>query len=216
LDSNSAPLRPKLSWTARSAIVIVAGAAVVSTALALPAAAATIHVVKRGESLSSIARAAGLKSWRTLLHANPGVRNPNLILTGQRLVVPNNRGHLSLPRAHRKAVAHKAHKKAVHHKRKAVVVHKRVKRAKTHTSTRVGNSVWDRLAQCEAGGNWHINTGNGYSGGLQFSPGTWRANGGHGSAWKASRAEQIRVAKRVLARQGWGAWPACSRKLGLR
>ena len=80
----------------------------------------------------------------------------------------------------------------------------------------VGGGVWDRLAQCESGGNWGINTGNGYSGGLQFSPGTWRANGGSGSASSASRAEQIRVAERIRASQGWGAWPACSSRLGLR
>ena len=77
-------------------------------------------------------------------------------------------------------------------------------------------SVWDRVAQCESGGNWNTNTGNGYAGGLQFSQGTWAANGGSGSAHSASRAEQIRVAERVRASQGWGAWPACSSKLGLR
>jgi hypothetical protein len=77
-------------------------------------------------------------------------------------------------------------------------------------------TVWDRLAQCEASGNWSINTGNGFSGGLQFTPSTWRAFGGTGRAHQASREQQIVVAERVLAKQGWGAWPACSRKLGLR
>lgn len=76
-------------------------------------------------------------------------------------------------------------------------------------------SDWDRLAQCESGGNWSINTGNGYYGGLQFSPTTWRAFGGSGMPHQASRGEQIAVAERTLAAQGWGAWPACSRKLGL-
>ncbi len=76
--------------------------------------------------------------------------------------------------------------------------------------------TWDQLAQCESGGNWSANTGNGYQGGLQFAPGTWRAYGGTGSAAGASREEQIAVAQRVQAGQGWGAWPACSRKLGLR
>jgi len=75
-------------------------------------------------------------------------------------------------------------------------------------------SVWDRVAQCESGGNWNTNTGNGYYGGLQFSAGTWRAYGGSGSAAHASREEQIAVAERVLAAQGWGAWPACSHKAG--
>jgi uncharacterized protein YabE (DUF348 family) len=77
-------------------------------------------------------------------------------------------------------------------------------------------SVWDRLAQCEAGGNWSINTGNGFYGGLQFTLQTWNAFGGSGMPHHASREEQIRVAEKVQASQGWGAWPACSSKLGLR
>ncbi|MGO3885621.1 MAG: transglycosylase family protein [Mycetocola sp.] len=75
-------------------------------------------------------------------------------------------------------------------------------------------STWDALAQCESGGNWAINTGNGYSGGLQFSPSTWAANGGSGNAADASKSEQIRVAENVLASQGWGAWPTCSAQVG--
>ena len=75
--------------------------------------------------------------------------------------------------------------------------------------------VWDRVAACESGNNWSINTGNGYSGGLQFSSSTWRANGGSGSAAGASKAEQKRVARNVLKTQGAGAWPVCGRKAGL-
>ncbi len=80
-------------------------------------------------------------------------------------------------------------------------------------------STWKRLAQCESGGRWHINTGNGYYGGLQFSHSTWRAYGGGkyaSHAHRASRREQIRIAEKVLRAQGWGAWPACTSKLGLR
>ena len=79
-------------------------------------------------------------------------------------------------------------------------------------------STWDRLARCESGGNWHINTGNGYYGGLQFDRSTWRAYGGGRFAalpHLASRQAQIIVAERVLAKQGWHAWPSCSRRLGL-
>ena len=76
--------------------------------------------------------------------------------------------------------------------------------------------TWDSLAQCESGGNWATNTGNGYSGGLQFSASTWAAHGGTGSPANASRAQQIAVAQKVQASQGWGAWPACAAKLGLR
>lgn len=79
-----------------------------------------------------------------------------------------------------------------------------------------GGSVWDQLAQCESGGNWAINTGNGYYGGLQFAQSSWTAAGGSGSPADASREEQIRVAENLLAMQGWGAWPACSSQLGLR
>ena len=71
---------------------------------------------------------------------------------------------------------------------------------------------WDAVAACESGGNWAINTGNGYYGGLQFSMGTWRANGGTGSPHNASREEQIRVAENVLRSQGRGAWPVCGRR----
>jgi nucleoid-associated protein YgaU len=73
---------------------------------------------------------------------------------------------------------------------------------------------WDAIAACESGGNWSTNTGNGYYGGLQFSPGTWKANGGTGNPANASREEQIRVANNVLASQGIGAWPVCGKKGG--
>jgi hypothetical protein len=76
-------------------------------------------------------------------------------------------------------------------------------------------SVWDDLAQCESGGNWSINTGNGFYGGLQFTLSTWRAYGGTGMPHEASREEQIAVAERVQDAQGWGAWPACTSKLGI-
>jgi hypothetical protein len=76
---------------------------------------------------------------------------------------------------------------------------------------------WDQLAQCESTQNWDANTGNGYRGGLQFTDATWRAYGGREyapTADRASRREQIAVAKKVQRDQGWNAWPACSRKLG--
>lgn len=82
-----------------------------------------------------------------------------------------------------------------------------------------GGSVWDSIAQCESGGNWAINTGNGYQGGLQFSPSTWAGYGGTeyaATADQATREQQIAVAERVQAAQGWGAWPACTARLGIR
>jgi resuscitation-promoting factor RpfA len=80
------------------------------------------------------------------------------------------------------------------------------------------DETWNRLAQCESGGDWHIDTGNGYYGGVQFSDSTWDAYGGEqfaSTADEATREQQIRIAEKVLAGQGWGAWPACSSELGL-
>ncbi|HEY0530005.1 MAG TPA: transglycosylase family protein [Actinoplanes sp.] len=76
---------------------------------------------------------------------------------------------------------------------------------------------WDAVAQCESGGNWSINTGNGFYGGLQFTKGTWKAYGGTkyaSTANKASRSEQIAIAEKVLDGQGIGAWPVCGKKGG--
>ncbi len=81
-----------------------------------------------------------------------------------------------------------------------------------------GDSVWDDLARCESGGNWAINTGNGYYGGLQFSLGTWQGYGGAEFAaypHEATRVEQIAVAERLRAARGYAPWPACRLKLGL-
>jgi uncharacterized protein YabE (DUF348 family) len=80
-------------------------------------------------------------------------------------------------------------------------------------------SIWDAIAGCEAGGNWGINTGNGYYGGVQFDQGTWERNGGLRFASRAdlaTREEQITVAEVTRARQGWGAWPVCSGRAGAR
>ena len=77
-------------------------------------------------------------------------------------------------------------------------------------------ATWDRLSQCEAGGNWAANTGNGYYGGLQFSLSSWQAVGGTGYPHQHSRETQIEMGRRLYASQGWDAWPACSRELGYR
>jgi resuscitation-promoting factor RpfC len=73
---------------------------------------------------------------------------------------------------------------------------------------------WDAVAQCESGGNWAANTGNGFYGGLQFKQATWAANGGVGNPHQASREEQIRVAENVARKQGMGAWPSCGQSAG--
>jgi hypothetical protein len=100
--------------------------------------------------------------------------------------------------------------------RYAILVRQRRARAEA-----AHNSVWDRLARCESGyggpPNWSLNSGNGFYGGLQFALKSWRWVGGSGYPHHASREEQIRRAAELVRRQGWAtAFPACSRKLGLR
>ncbi|MFJ5556406.1 transglycosylase family protein [Streptomyces sp. NPDC093250] len=89
--------------------------------------------------------------------------------------------------------------------------------AATGSAAAADSGVWDRIAQCESGGDWHINTGNGYYGGLQFSAATWRAYGGTAyapTADRATKSQQIAVATKVQRAQGWGAWPTCSSRAG--
>ncbi|HET9117554.1 MAG TPA: transglycosylase family protein [Pseudonocardiaceae bacterium] len=82
------------------------------------------------------------------------------------------------------------------------------------TAEAAGGVDWDAIARCESGGNWAINTGNGYYGGLQFTLSTWRAHGGVGNPAHAAREQQIAVAERVLKSQGIGAWPTCGKRAG--
>jgi LysM repeat protein len=221
-----------LTRTARLSVVTGLGAAVLASAFALPAVAEPVNAVQRGQtkiiaaktdqkrkkvtvkqgdSLSKIAKRAKLSSWRPVWDLNKKVKHPNLIYPGQKLLLPakgEKVKHRPLPAL--------AVTRVVSQERAAAPGSSGRSTVTRSSAAPAGGGVWDRLAQCESGGNWGINTGNGYSGGLQFSPGTWAANGGTGSAHNASRAEQIRVAERVRASQGWGAWPACSSKLGLR
>ena len=227
----------QLARTARLSVVTGLGAAVLASAFALPASAQPVNavqrgqtrivaaqsdqkrkkvVVKQGDTLSRIAKKAKLSSWRPIWDLNKKISHPNLIYPGQKLLIPAKGEKLK----HRPLPA-LAVTRVISQERSAAPASSSRRSTVTRSATRsasapAGGGVWDRLAQCESGGNWGTNTGNGYSGGLQFSQGTWAANGGSGSAAGASRAEQIRVAERVRASQGWGAWPACSSKLGLR
>lgn len=90
-------------------------------------------------------------------------------------------------------------------------VHARVNVTNTHAVS----WPWAAIAQCESGGNWHINTGNGFYGGLQFSLASWRGVGGAGLPSEASKREQVKRAILLQRLQGWGAWPVCSVEVGL-
>jgi hypothetical protein len=89
----------------------------------------------------------------------------------------------------------------------------------TSPSDAATTRTWQKLAMCESSGRWHINTGNGYYGGLQISRSTWKGYGGGRFASlpsRATKAEQIKIAERIKRGQGWGAWPSCSRRIGVR
>jgi len=159
-----------------------------------------IIVVRHGDTLSKLAAEHGVADgWRRLFDSNPQVANPNVIIPGMFLRIPEPQEVFAvrLPAAPAITTTPAPAAPAV---------------AASSTST----GVWDRLANCESGGNWSINTGNGYYGGLQFSQGSWNAVGGTGLPHQASRETQIAMGERLLAVQGWGAWPACARQLGLR
>ncbi|MCC3766006.1 transglycosylase family protein [Streptomyces sp. UNOC14_S4] len=163
--------------------------------------APSTHTVQTGETLSLIAQRqlGDTRHWQSIYEINKGIigPDPNFIRLGQ---------SLALPTGHRKPYTGENEAKTTtprHAKPKA-------------TDTESRNGMWDRLAQCESSGDWSISTGNGYYGGLQFSLSTWREHGGNGMPQDASREEQIRIAEKVLADQGPGAWPVCSFDAGMR
>ncbi len=184
----------------------------------------TTYTVAPGDSLTKIGRQFGLmgdSDWRRLYDANPQIVIPDLISAGQVLTIPTPDAVLAqrpLPQpAPRPVVRRQQAEGGRSSYRSAARSGGRSTRATSAPAPSGANgSTWDALAQCESGGNWSTSTGNGYHGGLQFSQSSWEAVGGTGSAAQASREEQIARAEQLQARQGWGAWPACSRQLGLR
>lgn len=177
-----------------------------------PAPAPQTVTVNPGDNLSAISE-AHQSTVERVYSANTDIQDPDLIYPGQNLRIPTADEQLTaraLPVAAPAPAAQPTVTSSSYTPRTTV-------QPTASSAPAVANgSVWDQLAVCESGGNWAINTGNGYYGGLQFSLGTWRAVGGQGLPSEASREEQISRAQSVLARQGWGAWPACSAKLGLR
>jgi LysM repeat protein len=215
-------LHRHLPRTARLGAIIALSGAVLFSVFLLPASASSrggTYTVKSGDTLSRIAGRQGLGSWRSLYDANPSIKNPNLIFPGQRLAVPSSSGQVSDRSfsTESSSVRHSQRHSTVQRSSFGSSTSSRHRSSSSRSSGSVaGGGVWDRLAQCESGGNWSINTGNGFFGGLQFTQSSWSAAGGSGSPQNASRSEQIRVASHLQQMQGWGAWPTCSRKVGLR
>ena len=192
----------------------LAKAAIAATISLHPAAAHQAHqapahyTVKAGDTLSSIARHeyGSARAWPALWWVNRHkVHNPQMIRVGQRLALSSWHPRKAwLDRAALAATPAPAPASAA-----APVAGSTGSWSAPAPS---GGVDWSAIAACESGGNWGTNTGNGFYGGLQFTEGTWLANGGGQyapSANLASPAEQIAVAERVLASQGIGAWPVC-------
>ena len=162
--------------------------------------------VQAGDTLHSIANRTDAVGgpYRIAQVNRDRIDHPDLIEAGQVLILPSVDGKRWRPRPEPKA------------SRSWTATSSSSSSPSGSSSHPSGGDVWWQLAQCESGGDWAANTGNGYYGGLQHSLTTWRAFGGSGYPHEHSAAAQIAVATRVQAEQGWGAWPACSSRLGLR
>lgn len=169
-----------------------------------------VVTVKHGDTLSKIADKQK-STYQRIFYANEQVKDPDLIYSGEKLRIPAKNEKLKarpMNGVTSKPSGHSAYSYSRNNN-----VGSAPKSTRTYS---VSGGVWDRIASCESGGNWSINTGNGYYGGLQFTASSWRAAGGKGLPNQASKSEQIARAKILQSRQGWGAWPACTAKLGIR
>lgn len=168
--------------------------------------------VAPGDTLSAIADRHGTTYVR-LFDANPNIQDPNLILPGEVLRIPTVNEQLPdrlaalAPAPSPKPAAAPAANTAPQ-----TSVSRPIPAA---ASAAPSAGVWYEIAQCESGGNWAANTGNGFYGGLQFTLSSWQSVGGSGYPNEASASEQIARAQMLQARQGWGAWPVCAAKAGL-
>ena len=173
-------------------------------------------IINPGDTLSAVATAHG-SDYVRVFNANSQIANPDIINAGEKVRIPT--ADEQLPDrfgALQAAVATPAVQQVAYQSTAPQQAARSVQPQVTTVSSANGG-VWDTIAQCESGGNWSTNTGNGYSGGLQFALGTWAKYGdGSASAAGASKEAQIAAAEKVLAAQGWGAWPSCSAKAGLR
>lgn len=204
----------KVIFTTVLAVAFVSAIGATSAHAAEPKPAATpapiIVTVQEGDNLSMIADAHST-TYPRIFDANVEIADPDVINPGQKLRIPTADEQLParIAAAAPVAVSAPAAAPAPRGSAKAIAA----------PATPVDGNVWDRLAQCESGGNWHINTGNGYYGGLQFSPRTWTGNGGGiyaPTANLATREQQIEIAEHIRAGRGFSPWPACAAKLGLK
>ena len=171
----------------------------------------TVVVVQAGDTLASIAKDYGI-SYVRLFNANEMIERPDHVVPGTELRIPDD--DEELPDRMAEIAAASTPQEPTEPSEPVPEPEPRSEPAPSSNTTSSG--VWDDLAQCESNGNWSINTGNGFYGGLQFSLSSWEAVGGTGYPHQASKSEQISRAEKLQAIQGWGAWPSCSSQLGLR
>jgi LysM repeat protein len=165
--------------------------------------------IQPGDTLSAIAD-NHQTTYVRIFDANAAIQDPNIIHPGDTVRIPANEEQLAsrpLPADAPAVTSASGSSQAAPAPRTSSY--------QTTAAPVASGSVWDQIAQCESGGNWAINTGNGFYGGLQFTLGSWQAAGGSGMPNQASREEQIARAQVLQSRQGWGAWPACAARLGL-
>lgn len=181
----------------------------------VPPAPKTV-TVESGDNLSKLS-AVNNTTYLRLFYANLEIANPDLIFPGQVVRIPAEDEALAARALPVTAPVEVKQQVAANPATETQPIAAPAARPAAIAAPAVGDgSVWDKLALCEATGNWAINTGNGFYGGLQFTLSSWRAVGGTGLPNQASREEQIARGIKLQAMQGWGAWPACSAKLGLR
>ncbi len=164
--------------------------------------------VQPGDNLTQIAEGNNTTYVR-IYDANTNINDSDLIFPGDVLRIPSVEESLTdraLPASAQAALATAP---------QAVQASRSTSSYSAPAPAVTDGSVWDAIAACESGGNWAINTGNGFYGGLQFTLSSWQGVGGSGYPNAASREEQIARAEMLQARQGWGAWPVCSVRAGV-
>lgn len=169
--------------------------------------------VAQGDTLSSIASENGTTYIR-LYDANTQITDPDIIYPGENIQIPDA-GAVLPDRMGTAGPAPTTTSTGAPANVPQPYVASKFAPVATQPSATMSDSVWTELANCESGGNWSIDTGNGFYGGLQFTLSSWQSVGGSGYPNQASESEQIARAQTLQAKQGWGAWPTCSAKLGL-
>jgi Transglycosylase-like domain len=183
-----------------------------------PAGEHIVHKVKYGQGLQKIAKLYGFKgdkAFRVLWDANPQLDELKLDRSGITVRVPACPSRMIRRKLPKPPPPPEPEEPEESEPSDDDESEESAPEPEEEAPPVAGDSVWDQLAECESGGNWAANTGNGYYGGIQFSLPTWESVGGSGYPHEHSREEQIKRGKILQERSGWGQWPHCAAELGL-